>query len=276
VTTAVDDCYWKHRSDPAQRYRCLDGRSMVCPRCCVEQCAIDTPEWFRRCAAAGHPTWPAVPRSTAVAPKLVCLESYWNARLFHATSVKGFLDALGTLLTPPLQVAHRFVESERGLAHYTRCPDGVLWKEEDTWNAPIYYLAFHGAPGRINSVLDGIGAETLCTAFRGYGNERYRNLVYFGACSVLRGDEGLAFARAFLAASGCRAVVGYTTDIDWMASLVTDLLFLHRFYRDADPWKNLRRIHASVQRDFRPAKAMGYTLVEAEGCPLPTEVSRSA
>ena len=49
--------------------------------------------------------------------KLVCLEAYWNERLFQTFSVKGFLEAMAPLLHPPLTVAHRFVESEAGLAY---------------------------------------------------------------------------------------------------------------------------------------------------------------
>jgi hypothetical protein len=215
-----------------------------------------------------------VPSNNRVPPKLVCLESYWNARLFESTSVLGFLESLSPLLSPPLQVAHRFVESGRGLAHYTRYPDGVLWHEQQAWNAPVFYLAFHGAPGELRSVLECIGAEVLCDAFSGYGRG-YRNLVYFGACSVLRGDEGRRFAIDFLRASGSRAVIGYTTDVDWMTSLVVDLLFLHRFYRDDDPWRNLERIFDSVVADFRPARDLGYTLVLApDDVPFPDSESR--
>ena len=257
-------CYWQHETEPEARYTCLDGQSPVCPRCCVDHCAVETPVWFARCASAGHPTWPAVAQRRALPAKLVCLESYWDAALFREMSVKGFFEALQPLLTPPLQVAHRFVESRRGLAYYTRYPDGLLWKEPDAWNAPIYYLAFHGKPAAIKSVLDGIGADRLCDAFRGYGRCGYDNLVYFAACSVLRGRRGHQFAREFLKASGCRAVIGYTTDVNWMASLVTDLLFLHRFYSDPDPWRNLRAIFASVHRDFRPARELGHTLVLAD------------
>jgi hypothetical protein len=82
----------------------------------------------------------------------------------------------------------------------------------------------------VKSVLDHIGAETLLQAFRGYGGCGYRNLVYFAACNVLCGSEGEKFARDFLTASRSRAVIGYTTNVDWMQSLVTDMLFLQRFY----------------------------------------------
>jgi hypothetical protein len=46
-----------------------------------------------------------------------------------------------------------------------------------------------------------------------------------------------------------------------MASLVCDMLFLHRFYNDPAPWRNLRRIFNSVQRDYPRARRLGHTLV---------------
>ena len=58
-----------------------------------------------------------------------------------------------------------------------------------------------------------------------------------------------------------RAVIGYSTRVDWMASLVADMLFLHRFYRDPSPWRNLRRIFASVQRDYPRARRLGHLLI---------------
>jgi len=193
--------------------------------------------------------------------KLVVLETYWNEKLFHTVSVKGFFEAMAPLLDPPLTVAHRFVDSEAGLAHYAKRPGGVMWRQRELFDAPVFYLAFHGRPGGFASTLGRIGADGLCEAFAGYGG--YRNLVYFAACSVLRGERGLRFARQFLKASGARAVVGYTTPVNWMASLVADLLFLHRFYGDPAPWRNLRRIHGSVLRDYPRARKLGFTLVTA-------------
>lgn len=191
--------------------------------------------------------------------KLVCLESYWNDKLFQTFSVKGFLDAMAPLAHPPLTVAHRFVDSEAGLAYYTKRPGGVMWRRRELFDTPVYYLAFHGRPASVTPLLGGISGEQLCEAFAGYGS--YRNLVYFAACSVLRGARGQRFARDFLRATGARAVVGYTTSVDWMASLVCDLLFLHRFYADPAPWRNLRRIFASVHRDYPRARRLGHTLI---------------
>jgi hypothetical protein len=206
--------------------------------------------------------WRIVPHSKRrPPPKLVCLESYWNERLFQTYSVKGFFEAMAPLANPPLTIAHRFVESEQGFDYYTRRPDGVMWRHSEVFDAPIFYLAFHGRAGAVRSVLGRIGAERLCEAFGGYGDHGYRNLVYFAACNVLRGVRGREFARDFIRASGVQAIVGYTTPVPWIDSLVCDMLFLHRFYADPDPWKNLRKIFAAVHRHYPRARSLGHTLV---------------
>jgi hypothetical protein len=175
--------------------------------------------------------------------------------------VKGFFEAMAPLVDPPLQLAHRFVDSAESLAYYCRRPDGVMWRERAVFDAPVYYLAFHGDPGSLSAPLGRIDAERLCEAFAGYGRGGYRSLVYFACCNVLRGVRGRRFAREFLRRSGVQAVIGYATRVDWTASLVADLLFLQRFYRDRQPWRNLGRIFASVRRDYPVARRLGYTLV---------------
>jgi hypothetical protein len=177
--------------------------------------------------------------------------------------VKGFFEAMAPLLHPPLTLAHRFVESEAGLAYYAKRPNGLMWRNRELFDTPVYYLAFHGRPGAVSPLIGRIEAQRLCEAFDGYGDGGYKNLAYFACCSVLRGEKGRRFAREFLDISGVKAVIGYATRVDWMASLVADMLFLHRFYRDPAPWRNLRRIFNSVQRDYPAARRLGHTLVTA-------------
>ena len=193
--------------------------------------------------------------------KLVCLETYWGdhkARIFRSPSVLPFLEGLGAQLDPPLRIAHRHVDSIEQLLGYSRYQKGLLWRDRESFDTPVYYLSFHGAPGKLVTALGRIGPKALCRAFAGWGT--YDNLVYFGACSVLKGARGERFARDFLTASGCRAVLGYTTDVAWMPSMVADLLMLQRFYADPNPWKNLRKIHRSVLEDYAPAGKLGLTL----------------
>jgi hypothetical protein len=208
----------------------------------------------------------------------VCLETYWSdghARAFGECSVRPFFEGLAAQLEPRLLLAHRFVESLAQLAAYTRRGKGLLWRDPEAFDAPVFYLSFHGSPGRIHTSRARVGPERLCEAFRDWGRG-YDNLVYFGACSVLKGARGDRFAQDFLAASGCRAVVGYATDIDWMESMLTDLLFLRRFYADPDPWANLRAIHASVLEDFAPARRLGFRLVTSRASARATRSRRAA
>src|ERR1044071_3436750 len=149
-----------------------------------------------------------------VPAKLVCLETYWNEKLFESFSVKPFLEAMAPLVRRPLRVAHRFVESAEGLAYYARRPDGVMWRRADLFDAPVYYLAFHGKPGTVISLTGDIGAEPLIEAFAGYGRG-YRNLVYFAACSVLRGAQGKRIAKAILKKTRVPAGISYTPRVDW-------------------------------------------------------------
>jgi hypothetical protein len=194
-------------------------------------------------------------------PKLVCLESYWNEEMFQVFSVKPFLEGMVPLVHPPLTLAHRFVDSAAGLAYYLRRPGGLMWRQKALFDAPVYYLAFHGRPGAVRTMLERIEADALMEAFSGYGENGYRNLVYFAACNVFRGKRGIDFAKAFVRRTRVQAVVGYATPVDWMESLVCDLLFLHRFYRDPSPWKNLRRIFRSVHRDYPAARRLKHILV---------------
>jgi hypothetical protein len=222
----------------------------------------------------GLPRKTAVPRKTEVAStaevasttevpsKIVCLETYWgdhDVRVFRDRSVLPFLGALAAQFEPPLRVAHRFVDSLSHLAHYTARPGGLLWRDADVFDVPVFYLSFHGAPGALRSARERIEADALCKAFEGWGRQ-YDNLLHFAACRIFAGPEGRKFAADFLRASGCRAVLGYTEDVDWTESMLTDLLFLRRFFTDSDPWKNIERIHQSVLDDFAPARRLGFEL----------------
>ena len=193
--------------------------------------------------------------------KIVCLEAYWDERMFQHFSVKGFLDGMAPLVHPPLTVAHRFVDTHAGLAYYLRRPEGLMWRQKELFDAPVFYLAFHGRAASVRTPVERIAGEQLIEAFAGYGKGGYRNLVYFAACNVFRGKRGLDFARQFVKKTGVQAVVGYATPVPWMASLVCDMLFLHRFYNDPAPWKNLQRIFRSVHRDYPAARRLQHMLI---------------
>ena len=193
-------------------------------------------------------------------PKLVCLETYWNEKLFQTVSVKGFFEAMAPLAR---SAAHRRAPLRRvggrarALREAARRRDVAAARA--VRRAGVLPRVPRPARRGFASTLGRIGAASLCEAFAGYGG--YRNLVYFAACNVLRGERGLQFARAV--PQGERRARGDRLHHagDWMASLVADMLFLHRFYSDPSPWRNLRRIFASVLRDYPRARRLGYTLV---------------
>jgi hypothetical protein len=113
--------------------------------------------------------------------KLVCLETYWSdghARAFGERSVRPFFEGMASQFEPQLRVAHRFVESLAQLAAYTRRDKGLLWRDPEAFDAPVFYLSFHGSPGRIHTSLAKVGPARLCDAFRDWGRG-YDNLVYF-------------------------------------------------------------------------------------------------
>ena len=175
---------------------------------------------------------------------------------------------MAPLLDPPLIVAHRFVESEAGLAYYAKRPGGVMWRRRELFDAPVFYLAFHGRPGGVALAARAHRRRARC-AKRSPATAATATWSTSPRCNVLRGERGRRFARDFLKASGARAVIGYTTPVNWMASLVADMLFLHRFYSDPSPWRNLRRIFGSVLRDYPRARAprlhAGHGLTEPGG-----------
>lgn len=254
------NCYFDHNPSVDQLFACYDGENKVCARCCFESCAVETPDWFYECLKAGHPTWPVIAHYLGVPNKLVCLEAYWDDQLFVQKTVKPFFDAMNQLMRFPLLIAHRYVESAKGLKYYTQYPDGLLWKDPFSWNTPLFYMAFHGRPGTIGTILDKIGPNLLCDAFQKYGG--YDTMVYFGSCSVFKGEKGREFASDFLKASGVRAIIGYDRDVDWIQSMIIDLLFIQKFYNHPDPWNHLDKIHREICSEYSPTSQIGYKLFE--------------
>lgn len=250
-------CYWSHTHDEQQLFPCYDDENLVCGRCCVEHCPSETPDVFASCAAAGHPTWPI--RRGDVPRTLVCIEGYWHdAHLFDRSTVRPFLDGLSAVSGSPIAVAHRRVGSVQA---FERLAKQTIWDDSRASLSPVFYLAFHGRKGHVQIGDAEVDFTHLIDAFDGYGGAPH--LIYFGTCSTLGGPAGHKLSKGLLERVGSRAVVGYTQDVDWMKSMLIDLLFMEKFYSTADPWADgeLKRIYDEVMDEMSFAKRLGFTIV---------------
>src|SRR2546430_16408744 len=75
----------------------------------------------------------------------------------HFSWLTASSDGGAPLTHPPLTVAHRFVDSGAGLAYYLRRPGGVMWRQRALFDAPVYYLAFHGGPAAVRAGTERVG-----------------------------------------------------------------------------------------------------------------------
>jgi len=198
-------------------------------------------------------------------PKMVILENYWTEELFSNTlSVMPFLSNIGNILENDriIRVAHRYFDSAESLSYYVKQPNGIIWKDEDVYGAIVYYVAAHGLEAGLDATLGKITKDQLIDTFRGLG-ELYPNLLYFGSCSIFGGSKGKEFGEELLAATGCKAILGYQSQkVGFLHSIITDLLFLSRFlgYTADDPFKILPDLYNSVLTDFPPSIELGFTM----------------
>ena len=162
-------------------------------------------------------------------------------------------------IDPPLTVAHRFVESEAGLAHYAKRPGGVMWRQRELFDAPVFYLAFHGRPGGFASTLGRIGAARPVRGLR-----RLRRLPQPGLFRRLqraarRARPGVreAVPQGERRARGDR--LHHAGELDGQPGRrpAVPAPLLQRPLAVAQPAAHPR----SVLRDYPRAKALGYTLV---------------
>ena len=188
--------------------------------------------------------------------RIVCFESYWSDNLLDNLTVKPFLRQLGRMVEENIEIIHRYVDCNLGLAYYIQC-----LKEQQIF-PPVVYLAMHGKPGgRLESVLERIGPVELCDIFKDYGRNYPSTIIYFGSCEIFKGEEGKEFAEMFLKESGVRAIIGYSKEITFINSLLIDTLFLSRFFTTKDdPFKYLTSTYNWVLEDYRLASHCGFSI----------------
>jgi hypothetical protein len=149
---------------------------------------------------------------------VVCFEGQWSSDIRDQQTVQPILELLGR--TGYLRYLHRYVGSEDQLKAETR-----QWARKKNRRYELCYFACHGEPGTLH-LTDSVAvtAETLS----GWLTDRLEGrIVYFGACSVGRDTASVNKAlRSFKKKTKARAVIAYTTDVDWVESAAFDLLLL--------------------------------------------------
>ena len=174
-------------------------------------------------------------------------------------SVNPFLNAIGWMIEKEIVVAHRFIDSGAGLSYYTKYPDGLIWQDPKLAGIDLFYIAVHGKPGGLLTQVSEIDSAELISAFNGL--DHYNNIVYFAGCDVLGGEKGKEFAKEFLKKTGTVAVIGYTSTIHWVDSIVIDTLFLSRFFSaTGNQFEQLQAIFDSIINDYPKAKECGFSL----------------
>jgi hypothetical protein len=198
--------------------------------------------------------------------KMLIFENYWTEEFFtNDLSVKPFFENIGNILVNnlPVQVAHRYFDSEKSLSNYVKIPDGLIWKDASVWGTSVFYIGSHGSKTGLDTTLGTISKDQLLDTFRGLG-DLFPNILYFGSCSLFGQKEGEEFGRELSATSNCRAVLGYKSEhTGFLHSILTDLLFLSRFFGlKEDPFGRLADLYKSVLKDFPPANAndIGFTM----------------
>lgn len=118
--------------------------------------------------------------------------------------------------------------------HHADTVEGLLenlhrWGQKQYARYALGYFAFHGEPGRIQLGRRSISLNELGRAMHGSSEGK---ILYFGSCSVLRTPKRELDRFCDLTGSPC--IVGFTRDVDWIASAALDLILLDAIARRRD------------------------------------------
>lgn len=192
--------------------------------------------------------------------KVFCLEGDWHDALTSRASVLPMLELLERL--GRIEFVHRDIGTRAELKYYLR-----RWAYEDSSveDFHLLYLAFHSAE-------DADGAKSLLISEADDGQVAFARLgrwlrgaltdviVYLGSCSMLAESDDVI--TRFMEDTGAVAVIGYTTDVDWVPSAAMDLLVMDAI-ADCSRWKDaLRELQASAPiRALRADPALGLSII---------------
>jgi hypothetical protein len=185
-------------------------------------------------------------------PKRVfCIEGNWEEKLSRHATVKPVLELLR--INADVKYIYRDCSTTAEMQYLID-----KWQQKGYAEYQILYLAFHGRPGEL--ILDSrttVSLEELGDIITLKPRQR---VVYFGACSVLRGDARPI--KAFLRKSGAKAVCGYTTDADWMKSTALDLIAINELQHFSTTRHGLEAAESSIRENTRALSGqLGFRMV---------------
>jgi len=154
---------------------------------------------------------------------IFCVEGDWSPKLTARASVRELLQILEDVAGIDFIFHH--VETVDGLFDILR-----RWGQKQYSHYALGYFAFHGRPGSIVVGRRSVTLEQLGSAMTGSCRDK---ILYFGSCSVLRAPK--RELDAFCSVTGSPCIVGFTRDVDWIASAALDLILLQAITVRKDP-----------------------------------------
>jgi hypothetical protein len=168
---------------------------------------------------------------------IACLESLWNSDIENRLSVVPILELVSRVNR--IRYTYLTCNTREELAYN-------LGKLGAGRGYRILYLSLHGKPGEL--ILDGGRtdleslAQMMGTRFAGWA-------VHFGSCSTISVPQ--ARLRRFMAATRVDVLLGYQTDVNWIASAALDLLLFDwfQYYRDTrQMWRAFSKDYGALIR----------------------------
>ncbi len=147
-------------------------------------------------------------------PGIFCVEGEWSSRLTDRASVRDMLDLLEAV--ERIKYIHEHVNTPGGLMAALR-----QWRQKQYASFSLGYFAFHGRPGKLIIGRRSVPLKDIAEVLRA-GCEG--KTLYFGSCSVLHVPK--REVDQFLRTTKAACVVGFTRDVDWLASAALDLILL--------------------------------------------------
>jgi len=171
---------------------------------------------------------------------IACLESLWNSDIENRLSVVPILELVCRI--NGIRYTYLTCNTREELGYN-------LGKLRNRRGYRILYLSLHGKPGEI--ILDG-GRTDLETLAAMMGRRFSGWAVHFGSCSTIAVPPGRL--RRFIAATRVAMVLGYESDVNWIASAALDLLLFDWFQYYGDTrrlWQDFRKQHSGLVAQTR-------------------------